>query len=418
MLRAKLLFLSVKLFFLESIKYLHHRDINKSFINFIEALSKYNIFYIKLFQSIGTNTKLFNTIQREYLLKYLDNVPYDSINIEENIISDIKMIGEVDHNLLVNIDTLEYINSGLIAVVYKTKMSDKDIILKVKKRNIDNLVYSAIDEFELIINLLSKIPKLYFFYLKDIFLQSKKLLLSQLNFNNEIYNIKTFYNNNETTEYVKIPFVYDSFTNQNSNIIVMEYLNGVKFINLESINKIEYSKLITKFSLKSLLFNRIFHADLHAGNIIFMEENKNKKLGIIDFGIVGNISREEQNTCYKFISEIFIHNDYKKATKILIEEITKNIDNKNILNIDNNCYDEIKIILEKQIKHTKDLDLYSCYELNKVLYKYNLKLLECFYKLQYSIGTCYSICINLSGDEPFLNNISDMCKDLLEFTIY
>ena len=154
MLRAKLLFLSVKLFFLESIKYLHHRDINKSFINFIEALSKYNIFYIKLFQSIGTNTKLFNTIQREYLLKYLDNVPYDSINIEENIISDIKMIGEVDHNLLVNIDTLEYINSGLIAVVYKTKMSDKDIILKVKKRNIDNLVYSAIDEFELIINLL------------------------------------------------------------------------------------------------------------------------------------------------------------------------------------------------------------------------------------------------------------------------
>ena len=146
-----------------------------------------------------------------------------------------------------------------------------------------------------------------------------------------------------------------------------------------------------------------------------MEENNNKKLGIIDFGIVGNITREEQNIYYKFMSEIFVNKNYKNAAIIIIGQITTPIDKEYLNIIDTNCSDQIENIIQEGTSYGKDLDFYNCYKLNEVLAKCNLKLSPLFYKLQYSVGTCYSICINLSIDKPFLNNISEMCKDLLEF---
>ena len=413
--KCKLLFLFINLFIFETIKYLYHRDINKSFINFVETLAKFNIFYIKLFQSIGTNTKIFNSVQREYLLKYLDNVPYVSSNIEYQIIHDIIQVGKKNSNLILDTYKLKIINSGIIAIVYKTTMLNKDVVIKIKRKNIDTMVYAAVDEVEFIIYLLSFIPSLKYFYLKDLFFECKLLLLNQLDFNMEICNFKNFYNNNSNTDYIKIPYVYDKFTLKNENIIVMEYLPGCKFCNLQENDKIDYSKLIAKFSLKSLFFDRVFHADLHGGNIIFMKENNNKKLGIIDFGIIGSITREEQNIYYKFINEIFINNNYKNAATIILEQITIPINNDIYIVVDSKCSDQIEDIMEKKINCENDIDFYNCYKLNIILGKYNLKLSPYFCKLQYSIGTSCSLFLNLSNNEPFFNNISEMCKNLLEY---
>ena len=409
--KCKLLFLSVSIFLIESIKYLYHKDKDIAFINFVEILSKFNIFYIKLFQSIGTNTKIFNNVQREYLLQYLDYVPCSTTNIQYNIMRDIIEVGNQNGELILDTSNLCYINSGMIAIVYKTTMLNNDVVLKIKKKNINKKVYAALEEVELIINLLSFLPYFEFFYLKDLFLESKILLRNQLDFNMEISNLKNFYNNNKNTDYVKIPYVYDKFTLKNSNMIVMEYLNGTGFNKLEEKNKVDYSKLIAKFSLKSLLFNRIFHADLHGGNIIFMEENNNKKLGIIDFGVVGNITREEQDIYYNFINELFINNDYKTAAGMIGKFTTKIYKNK-ISIIETNSFDEIEVIIKEGTRYGTDLDFYNSYNINKALKKCNFKLSPSFYKLQYSIGTGYSVCMNLSTNEPFLNNISDACKDL------
>ena len=186
--KCKLLFLSVSIFLIESIKYLYHKDKDIAFINFVEILSKFNIFYIKLFQSIGTNTKIFNNVQREYLLQYLDYVPCSTTNIQYNIMRDIIEVGNQNGELILDTSNLCYINSGMIAIVYKTTMLNNDVVLKIKKKNINKKVYAALEEVELIINLLSFLPYFEFFYLKDLFLESKILLRNQLDFNMEIIN--------------------------------------------------------------------------------------------------------------------------------------------------------------------------------------------------------------------------------------
>ena len=401
----KLLFLSIYVCIFETIKYLYHGNKNKSFINCIETLAKYNIFYVKLFQSIGTNTKLFNNEQCNYMLKFLDNVPYNKCDEDDEVIADIIDVSiNNDKFKSINTITIHNINCGMIAIVYKTtmqdnNMNDKDIIIKVKKKGIDNKVRSALDETEVIIDILNILPFfkfLQFFYLKDIFVESKKLLLDQLDFNNEICNLKKFYNSNKNTDYVTIPEVYDSFTNKNSNVIVMDYINGVKFCDLEEINKPVYSKLIAKFSFKSLLFDGLFHADLHGGNIIFIDQ---EKIGIIDFGIVGNITREEQDIYYKFLKELFINKNYNHAASIIISQYTiqineDNFDMSKIINID--IFNKIEEIIKLSTNYGEELDFYNFYSINEVLANNNLKLSSSFYKIQYSIGTSYSLCSNLS----------------------
>ena len=48
----------------------------KCFINIITSLGNLNIFYIKIFQSLSTNSYLLNEEQISHLTSYTDKVPY------------------------------------------------------------------------------------------------------------------------------------------------------------------------------------------------------------------------------------------------------------------------------------------------------------------------------------------------------
>ena len=83
----------------------------------------------------------------------------------------------------------------------------------------------------------------------------------------------------------------------------------------------EFSNLLIKYSVKGLLYDRIFHGDIHSGNILFiLDENddENKyKLGIIDFGIMGSFNKEEQNNFYLMFQAVN-DNDIDKITDKVI----------------------------------------------------------------------------------------------------
>ena len=126
-------------------------DKKKFFIDFVESLSRDNIFYIKIFQGIGSNTNIFNEKQSEYLKKFLDKVPYKISELYDELNEELNKVGEKNEELKIDLDTLEIINSGIIGIVYKAKMNDKTIVIKVIKNNIRNKIYDAFYEYEKII---------------------------------------------------------------------------------------------------------------------------------------------------------------------------------------------------------------------------------------------------------------------------
>ena len=376
-------------------------DKNKFFIDFVESLSRDNIFYIKIFQGIGNNTNIFNKIQSEYLKKFLDNVPFNNSELYDDLKSELEKVGKENEEFIIDLDTLEIINSGVIGVVYKAKMREKTVVVKVIKNNIKNKIYQALNEYEKIIKILTYISLFKFYYIDDIYYSNKNLLLQQLDFNFEVDNIKKFYKNNKNTDYVEIPFVYEEFTRSNNKIIVMDYLDGRKLDNLEDEEKNEYLEQLVNFSFKSILFNRTFHCDLHPGNIIFLDNPK--KLGIIDYGIIGEITKEEQENIYNFFYEIFKNKNYDEGSKILINNCRKLVNRDKIIISNIDTIDKISSLTNDLVDDKFNLDADFIYQVNKILYKENLKLAEFFCKIELSFGISDSVCKQLLNNSNLIH---------------
>ena len=376
-------------------------DKNKFFIDFVESLSKDNIFYIKIFQGIGNNTNIFNKIQSEYLKKFLDNVPFNNSEIYHDLNSELEKVGKENEELIIDLDTLEIINSGVIGIVYKAKMREKTVVVKVIKNNIKNKIYQALNEYEKIIKILTCISLIKYYYIDDIYYSNKNLLLQQLDFNFEVDNIKKFYKNNKNTDYVEIPLVYEEFTRSNNKIIVMDYLDGRKLDNLEDEEKNEYLEQLVNFSFKSILFNRTFHCDLHPGNIIFLDNPK--RLGIIDYGIIGEITKEEQENIYNFFNEIFKNKNYDEGSRILINNCSKIINIDKIIISNTDTIEKISSLTRDLVDDKFNLDADFIYQVNKILYKENLKLAEFFCKIELSFGISDSVCKQLLNNSNLIH---------------
>ena len=81
--------------------------------NITSKLENINIIYVKIFQSLCLNDKLLYDDEKNYLLKYTDNVPYNSNDINYDIIDKL----ESEYNIILDID--EVLNSGIVSVVFK-----------------------------------------------------------------------------------------------------------------------------------------------------------------------------------------------------------------------------------------------------------------------------------------------------------
>lgn len=385
-------------------------DKNRLLIDFVETLSKDNIFYIKIFQGIGSNTNIFNEKQSEYLKKFLDKVPYKISELYDELNEELNKVGEKNEELKIDLDTLEIINSGIIGIVYKAKMNDKTIVIKVIKNNIRNKIYDALYEYEKIIKVLKYFSLFKFYYIDDIFYSNKELLLKQLDFMFEVENMKIFYENNKNTDYIEIPYVYEEFTKNNNKIIVMDYLDGKKLNEIEEDDKDNYLEQLVNFSFKSILFNRTFHCDLHPGNIIFLDNPK--RLGIIDYGIIGDITKEEQANIYNFFSEIFKNKNYEEGSKILINTCSKVINQDTYIKYNEDTVKKLAKLTNDLVNDKLNLDANFIYEINKVLYKENLKLAEFFCKIELSFGISDSVCKQLLNNSNLIHIATNMFEKL------
>lgn len=407
---SKLVFSLLKGGIISFYNFLFTFDKNRLLIDFVETLSKDNIFYIKIFQGIGSNTNIFNEKQSEYLKKFLDKVPYKISELYDELNEELNKVGEKNEELKIDLDTLEIINSGIIGIVYKAKMNDKTIVIKVIKNNIRNKIYDALNEYEKIIKVLKYFSLFKFYYIDDIFYSNKELLLKQLDFMFEVENMKIFYENNKHTDYIEIPYVYEEFTKNNNKIIVMDYLDGKKLNEIEEHDKDNYLEQLVNFSFKSILFNRTFHCDLHPGNIIFLDNPK--RLGIIDYGIIGNITKEEQENIYNFFNEIFKNKNYEEGSKILINNCSKVLNEDTYVKYNEDTVKKLAELANDLVNDKINLDANFIYKVNKVLYKENLKLAEFFCKIELSFGISDSVCKQLLNNSNLIHIATNMFEKL------
>ena len=399
----------------EYMSYLFHKDEEKTVINIAEQLAQINIVYVKFVQAISASTGIIDNNTKQRLAQYADNVPYKKEDLDFTFLRELQESG-------IFLKSSKPINAGLIAVVFKA--SDKDgnmYAVKVKRRNIYQTMLNSVREIEWIIDKLMGYDFFKKINIKQHFERNRHILFEQMDFENEVEHIKTFRTNFENIDNIIIPNVYEEYTNKNENIIVMDFIEGMKLSELESQDKIYYCKAVAKFGLKCMFFDSIYHGDMHQGNIFFISDQKEEesdasvdipaeedhvnkyKLGIIDFGIVGKLSREDQNKFYEFLQLLYSEKfdetaAYAYDNIIVPEDKKQDIDEETKTVI----LEAIAKIMENSMRQkftsTKDV-----YDMNCVLSNYDLELDAFFSDAQLALIVTNTLCNNLASESETTN---------------
>jgi len=279
-------------------------------------LAKKNVLYVKFFQSIALNANWIDDILHEELLTYTDNVYWEPAHINWDMI----YILEKEHDLVFE-DGYVPINTGMISIVFKvTDRKTCDILaVKMKRLCIEERLRVAIEEFSVLARIASYVPLFKTFQLDKVIEENIRTIKDQTNFEVEIQNMIEVQRNCRAINYIKIPNVKMEFQKYCENIIVMDFIKGITVSKVSEEDKIEFSKLLIKFTYVNLLIHGVMHADLHAGNVLFIKNENcgagaaaslkarrtpNYQLGVIDFGILIRISEEFKGDMYDLFEKV------------------------------------------------------------------------------------------------------------------
>ena len=392
---------------------------NNSFKYSIKKLGDLNIFYVKIFQSLSTNVNILTEEQVNFLTNYTDNVPYTEGDKDISFLETMRIISE-KNNIRYTIDNInkktylpEPIKSGMIALIYTGVLNHQKIIIKVMRKDIKNKLNLALDEIEFLINIIKVFPFIKKLNLDIVFRENKSNLLLQTNFINEKKNMKLMRKNYKNIDYIVVPIPYEEYTETNNNIIVMNYLDGNKIIDIHDDDKDEYAILVAKFGIKCLLFDRFVHSDLHAGNILFMKDvNNNLQLGILDYGVMESLNKEEQNAFYKFFIKFSKIDNYKLLGDNFLDDFSepKEVINKLSIYDNNMLREKLGNISAKIFNKNKNITAKDMYDVNAILYEYNLRLSRTFCRIQMSQIIGDSVSSNLNNKISYMENLKKVSK--------
>ncbi|MDC5163707.1 AarF/UbiB family protein [Acinetobacter baumannii] len=262
--------------------------------------------YIKLGQFIASTPSLF---PREYVEEFqgcLDQTPTLPFSYIQGVLAS-EFEGRDLSQIFSYIDETP-LASASIAQVHAAKLTTgEDVVIKVQKPGVETILYTDLNVVHWAAKLLERaVPKIKFAALSDIVDEIKTRMVREVDFIEEAQNLDDFieYLNISQNHAATAPKVYHQFSTR--RVLTMQRLYGVPLTDFSVVK--QYAKdpsqvLITAMNtwFGSLMLCKSFHADLHAGNLMLLEDGR---VGFIDFGIVGQLKPEVWTACIAFMDAL------------------------------------------------------------------------------------------------------------------
>tara|TARA_R110001592_G_scaffold135108_4_gene351066 strand:+ start:15121 stop:16389 length:1269 start_codon:yes stop_codon:yes gene_type:complete len=263
--------------------------------------------YIKLGQFIASSPTFFPQDYVEEFQNCLDKTKPFSFSIAKKIIeSELKQPLEAVYSW---VDT-KPLASASIAQVHAAKLiSGEDVVIKIQKPGVANVLLTDLNFLYVSARIIERIaPKISWTSLSGVVEEIQRTMMEECDFIKEANNLDEFREFLVATQNddVVVPIVYKQASSR--KILTMERFYGVSLTDLDTIRRYcpdPEKTLITAMNtwFSSLTQCAFFHADVHAGNLMVLE---NGKIGFIDFGIVGRINPGTWEAVSDFISSIMI----------------------------------------------------------------------------------------------------------------
>jgi predicted unusual protein kinase regulating ubiquinone biosynthesis (AarF/ABC1/UbiB family) len=275
--------------------------------------------FIKFGQIVASSAGMFPERYTREFQKCLDRVrPFDFATVQTIILAE---LGEENAGLLCDIESRP-LASASIAQVHTARLSDgTDVVLKVQRPGIDR----RIDADMRIMRLLAAIAARL---LRDAELANPVAIVEdfaatlreELDFRLEAKNLDRF--NEIMVELghstIRAPVPHWGVTTR--RVLVMERFFGTRVDNAAEILErgIDAENALVKGLrawFQCVIFYGFFHGDVHAGNLMILD---NEDIGFLDFGIVGRFTSEQRWLVTDYIIA-FATGDYKKLAQVITE---------------------------------------------------------------------------------------------------
>jgi len=257
-----------------------------------DTMTELGATYIKLGQLVASSPSLFPYEYVEAFQSCLDQTPAVPFKVIEKTLKE--ELGKNYRQILPEIDPTP-LASASIAQVHAAKFHNGDsVVIKVQKPGVEKTLETDFQFMHFsakITELLT--PNLPKSSITDMVEEIRNGMLDECDFMKEARNIHAYQNflREADIQNVVVPKVYLQGTKK--RVLTMERFYGAPLSDLNRVKQyvdnpeeILIGALNTWF--QSLTECQIYHADLHAGNVMVLEDGR---VGFIDFGIVGKISK-------------------------------------------------------------------------------------------------------------------------------
>lgn len=268
--------------------------------------------YIKLGQVLSTRGDLLPGAVIDELSTLQDAVPpFPMEQVREQIKA---AFGRPLEDLFASFES-EPLAAASIAQVHRavTKTGEQ-VVVKVQRPGIAETIRADLSVLHYVARALEAVIEEMGIYSPTIAIEEfDKAIHEELDFLNEAANTRSMFKNHVGRDYIRIPRVHDELTAR--TVLTLEYLDGkrLKEANLSREDSQQLARNILEGAFRQLFEDGLFHGDPHPGNFLVQP---GPVMALLDFGLVGRVTRQMQETLVQLILAIALK-DSGSVAKLL-----------------------------------------------------------------------------------------------------
>lgn len=285
--------------------------------------------FVKLGQILSTRVDLFPPewiAEFEKLQDRVPPVPFDKL--KEQLTED---LGAPPEKVFPHLET-EPLAAGSIAQVHRANLDDgSEVVLKIRRPDIQPIIEADLRLLARVAEIAeNEIEEIRHFHPKEVVRQFTLSLRRELDLMSECQHMERIAANFEDDPNIVIAKIYWPWTSERLN--VQSFLKGIPGRDLNAIEKAGLDRVIlaqhgANAVLKMVLEDGFYHADPHAGNVLYLPDNQ---IAFLDFGMVGHLSKVRREQIIDLLSGM-VNKDVTEVTDVLLSWAgDTNVDTENL----------------------------------------------------------------------------------------
>lgn len=211
--------------------------------------------------------------------------------------------------------SVEPVAAASIAQAHRARtLAGEEVLVKVQRPGVAEQLRSDLSVLHYLARLLEAVvDELAVYRPTGIVEEFDRAIHEELDFLGEAANVRAFGRTHRGRPSVKIPRVYDELTAR--TVLTLELIRAPKLSDaqLDEPSRRRLAEIIVEDAFQQLFEDGLFHGDPHPGNLLVLD---GPVLAMIDFGLVGRVTRQMQDTLVSLVLAIALK-DSESVARLL-----------------------------------------------------------------------------------------------------